>query len=292
MNKHYLLYGFLLFLIMSCAGYQYKYISTDDYYFIEKKKKNSPVTVIGIKSDEDKGITADIMSPLIPAVTIHGEAVFVDYETVVIKIASISVLSNWPNGWTSCEWEASGIVNLEKSDDIWKCSIKEPVERWDIKKGEIRYYDTYFRNQEGLQKTKNRVERIDAVCRYLHEEELFPDLLGSTKKDTNMGRGMNKILIPYLFPETLDTGKRFSKRRNDGGFAYTGLFSEFLYGAEMLWSEGYTKAVFPDNLHTLRNSGTIWRDYEESPELFLSIFNMNYYFSNILNNSIFEKNKP
>lgn len=277
----------MIFLMVSCAGNSRIYRSEEIYSFVGKKKGREPVTQIIVKKSGSDNLEAEITSPLIPAYVIRGETIFDGGKNVTIMLESVTILSGWPNGWTHGEQEASGIIELTRSDNIWHCTVKEKPEFWEITGGEIRYYDDYFRKDNGLQKVKSRLERISAVCSHMHEERLFPPVLGSTGKDTNYGRGMDKIIKPYLFPELSGAKSMLPQYKDKEGDGR----EHYIYGADIRWRKDYTEIMFPDFLRAIRNSGTMWRDYEEAPELFMSIYNMDYYFRNILENSEFKSDK-
>ena len=271
----------VFFILISCAGYSARYDSTEKLFFAGKKKGGEELTVIGVRDKNAERGSADILSLLLPALRIHGEAFYSDNENIIIKIDSISVIANWPNGWTSGEWEASGTVVLEGgAGDSFRCRVTEPIMLWDIKKGETRYYDTYYRKDDGLQKVRNRMERIKEVCRFLQDRNEFPSMFGDIKKETAYGKSMNDLLLPFLFPETVDFKKTAAEWSTDSAVEYSS-------GAEMRWISDYTRAVFPEHLQKLRDSGTIWRDYEEAPELFMSVYNLQYYLQHILDSSDF-----
>ncbi len=277
------------FILFSCAGNSGRYDSKEKLFFAKKKKDGGVLTAIEISNGSGESGFALISSPSLPAFRIKGEAFYPDEKSIMIRVDSISVISSWPNGWTAGEWEASGLVLLEGSGETYRCVLKEPVMLWDIKKGEIRYYDTYFRKDDGLQKARNRMERIKEVSRFLRERNKFPAVFGDIKKETIYGKSMNDSLAPFLFPETVNQKKRAVKESIDPAFIKGNNKKEYSYGAEKRWRSDYTRALFPQHLQNLRDSGTIWRDYEEAPGLFMSVYNLEYYLQHILDGSDFIK---
>jgi hypothetical protein len=47
-------------------------------------------------------------------------------------------------------------------------------------------------------------------------------------------------------------------------------------GAGIVWDKQYTEKIFPEQYIELRNSGTLYRDFEEAQELFYTIYNLDY----------------
>lgn len=60
---------------------------------------------------------------------------------------------------------------------------------------------------------------------------------------------------------------------------------------DMVFRKSYTKKIFPANLQEVRNSGSMWKDYEEALDIFFVLYNIDYYFDHELNNSIWHKTK-
>ena len=53
-------------------------------------------------------------------------------------------------------------------------------------------------------------------------------------------------------------------------------------GADLIWRTDYTEAVFPESLRSLRDSGTLFRDWEESPDLVLSFYNLDHVLASVI----------
>jgi len=291
----------------SCAGYSEKFVSEERLVFKEGKSGKEALIDIGLTQTPtsisqnnntahsahlNRKATVEITSPLLPSLTISGVTDGFTDNRIKIEVLQLSFLSNWPNGWTEGVYEASGIITLNQKNGTWISSVEDPFTIWDIKKGEIRYYDTYYLKDDGLKKVRNRFDRIKEVTRYLKAERQFPAFIGNKTKKTIYGKSMNNIVTPFLFPETVnfqklqDTKtlpKEFSEKTSAGSNP------SYTRGAEITWRTDYTDAVFPENLKQLRNSGTLWRDYEETPGLFLSLYNLEHITNTILPNAEFIK---
>jgi len=203
-----------------------------------------------------------LSSPLLPGITVYGEKEETQ-EGFEFYITGIRMFTNWPRGWTDARYEASGIIVFREQEDGWIGEIKDPFELWDISKGEIRYYDNYYRDDEGLRKVKNRIDRINELNRFLKEErelrEYYPDIL-SFEKDT----------VPLLFPEA---ERNFSLKKRKV------LFSR---------NSEYSREILPENLVPLRDSGTLWRDFEEASGLMYSLYNLDSIMNSRINGKFFQ----
>ncbi|MCK4798704.1 MAG: hypothetical protein KAT05_15105 [Spirochaetes bacterium] len=245
-----LLTGLLfLFTIFSCATVvkkiesEKKFITKENAVF-ESKKSVSKLT---IKENKKGKIWAELSSPFISWSKIIGEIKEDATGDLQFYIESIKYLANWPNGWTSGESEASGKIIFQRTETGWQAKIAEPFETWEVIKGEVRYFDDYYRDDAGLKKVKNRLTRIKAVNLFLKENN-FSKFYGHVWFKTTYGEPFRKSLRKFLFDKNIE---------------------------------------YPEYLIKLKESGTIRRDFEESVGLFFMDYNMEYYFNNILEESSF-----
>jgi hypothetical protein len=162
--------------------------------------------------------------------------------------------------------------------------VEDELSLWDVVSGGIRYYDTYYRGDDGLRKVKNRVDRMVEVTRFLKEERDFLPFYGDIIEETSYGRGFAPDVVSYLFPETKKRFKRKDRNRifSEMNSLYESSGPEKVFGSDMYWRTGYSEKILPEHLVPLRNTGTLWRDYEEAAELFYSIYNLEYLFNTML----------
>ncbi len=188
----------------------------------------------------------------------------------VLYITSVKMFSNWEGGWTEGFYEASGKYIIETSGEQSKLTQIDPFELWDIVAGEIRFHDNYYRGDDGLWKVKNRIDRFKELSRVLINDMDFPKFSGDLETD----------LYPTLFPELY----KFKKLEESGELPQAYYDSELEpkinRASDIKWRTDYTESVFPEPFWKLRDSGTLYRDALEAPDIFRSIYNLEQFFSN------------
>lgn len=209
-----------------------------------------------IKLDKEGELYGEYRSPLIPAAVIFTDVEDGEKNNLRLFVTRVRFFTNWPNGWTEGDYEASGMYRLSYKAENTRITLQDEFTLWDIVSGEIRYFDTYHREEDGFGKVKNRIDRMTEISRYLREEKGFPPYYAENVFLTAVGE--------FLFPEVFgaDTGT--------GGEKDTAL------GAGIFWDKQYSEKILPEQYVELRNSGTLYRDFEEAPELFYTIYNLDY----------------
>ncbi len=208
-------------------------------------------------------------SQILPGMTISGITAE-ENGVEILYITSVRMFSNWAGGWTEGFFEASGKYEMEKYEDTYKLTQIDPFELWDITSGEIRYHDTYYRGDDGLWKVKNRVDRLKEISRILIDEQSKPEMSTDLFKD----------IYPFLFPELYKFDKLESNGLLPAEFREANLEPETVKSSGIEWRTDYSRAVFPEQIWELRDSGTLYRDAQEAPEIFRAIYNLEYYFKN------------
>jgi len=243
-------------LIVSCRTTLTKYGTTEK--FIADSGKNylnfSSMSKFTIKKEvknNKEELTGIITSPLIKNAGLIGD-VKINDNKMELYLKKMAVLANWPNGWTSGEYNLTGRIIFDVSGDKYILKIIEDVEIWELIKGEIRYYDEFFLKDEGLAKVQGRLERINVINKLFKTKENSPEIFGGLWLKTSYGE-------PYI--------KSVKK---------------FLYKKDNNINENIVKYI---------KSGNFTRDIDEAPGLFILNYNFNYYIKEILNNSIFEEVK-
>ena len=259
---------------LSCATVFARLRSTER----ESDKNYVQVTILKVENTEIKG---ELKSPYIPGITLHGEIEETE-EGFSFYITKIRMFTNWPQGWTDAYYEASGHIVFQEQNDQWTAETTDTFELWDILKGEIRYYDAYFRGDEGLWKVKNRIDRIRKLNRFFKDEIGLP-LFYPDKK------GFAQELVPFLFPEAEKTfnGKERKMLFSETNLLYDQSEGERFEGGGLFWNTEYSQNILPEQLIPLRNSGTLWRDFEEASGLIYSLYNLEYIVNDWMEGKIF-----
>ncbi len=209
-----------------------------------------------VKMDKEGTLYGEYRNPLIPAAVIYTDVEKGTKENLRLYVTKVRFFTNWPNGWTEGVYEASGMYLISDDTENARIKLQDEFTLWDIVSGEIRYFDTYYRGDDGFSKVKNRIDRMTEISRYLQEEKGFPPYY----RENNFLTSVEE----FLFPEVTGAEK------GTGGKKETAL------GAGIFWNKGYSEKILPEQYIELRNSGTLYRDFEEAPELFYTIYNLDY----------------
>lgn len=253
---------FFLISLSSCKTLYLREVKSNAD-FIEK---NNTLHELYIISDNRAFIKSHLLYKAVFNGQIDGD---IDRD-FYFTIESIDFFSDWSNGWTEGRIEAFGKIFFQREGASYKVNVVEPISLWEIKKGAIRYYNDYYIDIDGLTKVDNRVKRIMEVTPII-KDKLSQDYFIGLDYKRKGSESFRYSIRTLLFPETLFLADNEEFKRTARGGVKTPAFGYF-------WNHDYTKFIFPDELEGLRNSGTIWRDFEEAPGLFLFFYNFEYYF--------------
>ncbi|GHV89017.1 hypothetical protein AGMMS50267_13770 [Spirochaetia bacterium] len=122
----------------------------------------------------------------------------------------------------------------------------------DIGAGKIRRNTTRITGAQALTALRNREERIYAITGWMRE------WLESHEKDRRFTglEDFEGYWKPILFPETLRATQR--------PVAWTAEGAEWTRGEDIRWNKTYTAALLGEELRPIRDSGTLFRDWEEA----------------------------
>ena len=162
--------------------------------------KSTKTVKINIKFHEDKGEWFELTSHHIPAAKLMGSYEQKNTGETFFYIEKIILLCSWFNGWTHGEFEASGSFKLINRDSGFSFSMVDQIEFWDIIKGEIRYNDDYYRNEDGLRKVKYRIERFQEFVQFLKKQELLP-FYPNSHRGIVLNKKFKQDITHLAFPE-------------------------------------------------------------------------------------------
>ncbi|MDR0597256.1 MAG: hypothetical protein LBG14_01970 [Treponema sp.] len=167
-------------------------------------------------------------------------------------VNSLDFLSPNLNGWNEFTLELSGEGSFVEGYSAGGATtavlqLREPLEALDISGGKLRRFSARLSGAQALTALRNRRERITVLARWMKEQEGLPVFSGQADFEA--------YWEPLLFPEL--------SRPKDRPAAWTGA-GEYVVGEDIRWNLAYTRALFPEDLWPVRNSGTLLRDWEEA----------------------------
>jgi len=182
-----------------------------------------------------------------PAMKIRGSA---PDEQGEFQLIALDYLGGNVHGWNEFRMDLSGSGNLVLGETKARLSIPDEIETVGISTGRIRRYDTRITGTEALSNLRNRHERALALAEWLNSRDNLPVF--------NDCDEFEQYWKPVLFPEIA------SKRKRPEGWRQEN--DQWIRAEDIRWNTGYTERTFPELLWTIRNSGTMLRDWEEAIE--------------------------
>jgi len=285
----------IILTVFSCKTIA-QYTSTKKYVITDSSK--APETTLSIKQTKKGKKYAELSSPLLGWSTLRGQIKNEQNGDLIFEINEIRLFGSWPNGWTEGICEAYGKILFKKNGNSYLTKVVNELEIFEIKNGGIRYLDYFYINNDGAKKVKERIDRSKQLVDFLKERN-FDKFYGNPLKDTKYGKSIKKATHIYLFPETMGFNNLEKKNllpeiyyknavsNTDATDDKAKKKSKYKFAQGYLWNKDYTARVFPKNLHELRNTGSLWRDYEEAIQIIFTFYNIDYYLKELLNNSEF-----
>jgi len=182
-----------------------------------------------------------------PTMKIRGSA---PDERGEFTVTSLDYLGGSPHGWNEYRLDLSGTGNLVLGETTAALSIPDAIETVGISSGRIRRYDTRITGAEALTSLRNRHERIIAIAEWLNDPE------NPSAKALNNQKEFERYWKPILFPEITAKKKRPELWLQEG--------DRRVMAEDIRWNTSYTERVFPEALRSVRDSGTMLRDWEEA----------------------------
>ena len=172
---------------------------------------------------------------------------------------SLEYLAGNLHGWNEYTLGLLGSGSLELDENSGRLIIGE-IEPVEITAGRIQSYDTRITGAQALTALRNRRDRILSLAGWMAATD--SPAAGGIKE-------FEKYWKPVLFPETV-----FQKRRPEGWLLEGDIFKR---AESIRWNTGYTQRTFPEELWPVRDSATLFRDWEEA----LSWIYLEYEWKNI-----------
>lgn len=207
----------------------------------------------------------------------------VDGDTLCFQPDTAHAFWNWHDGWTELDFVVEGELLFQREGHHWVYRGDGAPRLIDISMAAIRYKNTILRGEEARREALNRQNRLRAFAKLLQDESVESALSARHPALYKNVKYFHETIGKRLFPEAMGhdiTWKNFD-------FAEKG----YTRGHGIRWSVSATEALLPEELHELRTSGTLFRDYEEAlPWLYLEWL-WDYYFSKESGQHSFEQSK-
>ncbi len=170
-----------------------------------------------------------------------------------VELTHLDYFQNWAQGWTEGTFQIAGELDLTSAGGEWTIKTLGPVEILSPQKALIRYKDTYLSGDQALTALRDRWNRITTALEGQPMDRFWSE----------SARGQMNWLPPSFQP-------RFEQ--NAGSHYFPEIYGypqnyqtlgPWVDGESILWDQGYTQSTFPENLQEVRNTGTLYRDWEE-----------------------------
>jgi hypothetical protein len=206
--------------------------------------KKPEVTVKEIASEDGKTritITTDIM----PNIQFYGSP---PNQSGVFYLHTLYFWDSHLYGWNEFTLDVMGRGVLKVWNNYALLRLDPVIEMLDISEGKIRYTHSYLSGSQALAFMENRRERIAVLTQWMLSRSQVPDF--KNQKD------FERHWFPILFPELVSPKARPPLWKME-----TAVWNQ---AGDIRWNETYTEVLLPPNLIALRNSGTLFRDWEEA----------------------------
>lgn len=191
---------------------------------------------------------------------LHGIAYVQDDGSYIIYIDRLDWFNTWHDGYTKATFSMIGTLKFIQNGGIGFLSVVDNLSIEHVTEGKLNYRGVNLYGDQAVDQIQRRWDRIFTTVQFLDERlnsESFDQrkLLKNRQKGeiTSFEDAMVRVLFPEVF-EYIDSNEMGS--------------TNYIRGEGIFWDIDYSDNNIPDNLREIRNSGTLYRDYEESPEMF------------------------
>lgn len=172
--------------------------------------------------------------------------------------------SNWKEGWTEADISTTGKLAASEREGGWKVSTVEPFAAEYAERAQVRYQDNRVTGDECVALFDRRINRIRAAAYFLNEKfdgKSFPEF-GRGGAGSAFAVAAGQTLFPeiYGYPEGTAESQESAETRKKG--------------EGIVWDAGYSASGIPENLREVRDTGTLYRDWEETSLLFYYIYEL------------------
>ncbi len=203
---------------------------------------------------------ASLSLPYGEGISISGEAFQQDSGSWIFHMDYLEWFSNWSDGWTDARFSMVGSLELNSRGDRWTITVRETPEIQSVLAAEIRYKETRFYGDRSRDMISRRWTRVKALAPFIEESLELEDYEFAHKRKGFYSRDFMDDTASLLFPEQYGYLEGFSEQASGDGERYT-------REEGILWDRYYSQAYLPEELIPVRDSGTLFRDFEEGADL-------------------------
>jgi hypothetical protein len=167
------------------------------------------------------------------------------------------------DGWMEGDMDISGTGSLTATGNFF---INGELTIGGITRGSIRRRDRHLSGEQALTELRNRYERIAALTGWMKEQSPPQDEAGILVPLEHF----ENYWKPILLPETVKAKLR-PTRFNTLNSADSN--AQYAYGEDIKWNSTYTQELLPEQLRSMRDSGSLLRDWEEAAAWFYIWYN-------------------
>ncbi|GMO54624.1 MAG: hypothetical protein Ta2G_13610 [Termitinemataceae bacterium] len=179
----------------------------------------------------------------------------------LISFTDLKFLSGNYSGWNEFYLKLNGTGNFKKdvSGNV-HFSIETSPAAGNIYRGAIKSNSQRLYNERGLKSIKSRQMRVEELVKW-QKTQNPPQFISLDD--------YIEYWQPIMLPE-------ISRKKNQSA-DYKEIKShsgpaDYVWGEEVRWNKKYTAAFFPDELHPVRDSGALMRDFEEAAAWFYLLY--------------------
>ena len=204
----------------------------------------------------------------------------------IMHVDSLHLFLNWQRGWTEIEYMAQGTVYWTVDASSVTARIEQPVELIGVEQAAIRRRDTRLRGDYAWQEARRRSERIREIA-VLWRDFAPPRLFQQARPNYPLHILFRRDnFLQYwgstFFPEVYGWGDYWDGREEKQD-------SMTVRGEDIAWNVSVSEHLLPPEYTDLRNSGTLFRDFEEGLEWVYLVWVWEEFFTGIVPELRFKK---
>lgn len=116
----------------------------------------------------------EVTSAFLPAFQFQGTLSVYGPAELLLEVYRVRIFDNWNNGWLEGEADAFGTFLFTRHYLTWRTVMRDPLGIGEIKSGEVRYFDRYYRKEEGTLRVQVRVEKLKELIENLRVGRNLP----------------------------------------------------------------------------------------------------------------------